>query len=138
MKLYHTIAVQPRWTDFDMFGHVNNSVYFQYFDLAKTDYLQKCLKGMPDIHGTVPVAVNINCDFLAPILPGNEVQVKSGITKIGDKSLVFEQQILNPATGEINCSARTVMVAFDLRSGLSVTVPELWRQLISEFQAPNT
>lgn len=126
----HKIKIQPRWTDFDMFGHVNNSIYFQYFDLAKTDFFRSRLAEELDIHGIVPVAVNINCDFSLPILPGNEVEVHSRVAKIGDKSLTFEQEILNPATGEINCTARTVMVAFDLRSALSVPVPAPWRPLL--------
>lgn len=127
MEYSHKIDVQPRWTDFDMFGHVNNSVYFQYLDLAKSDFFQTRLRDALDIRGVVPVSVNINCDFLSPILPGAGVQVSSCVSKIGDKSLVFEQKISDPKTGEINCTARTVMVAFDLRGGESVSVPDSWR-----------
>ena len=42
-RFKHTMPVQIRFSDVDQFGHVNNSVYFSLYDLAKTDYLKKVI-----------------------------------------------------------------------------------------------
>lgn len=130
MEFRKSLAIQPRWADYDMLGHVNNTVYFQYLDLAKSDFFLSILDGEIDLKRIAPVVVNINCDFSSPTHPGEKIEVRSRVSKIGEKSLVFEQQIINPDTGEVKCVARTVMVAFDLRHNASVPVPELWHKLL--------
>lgn len=130
MEPTHRLTVQPRWSDFDMLGHVNNTVYFQYFDLAKSDFFLSRLGGDIDLRSVAPVVVNVNCDFAAPTLPGEPIEVRSRVTKIGEKSLTFEQSVVNPATGSLKCSCTTVMVAFNLRAGASVAVPDSWHALL--------
>ena len=41
IEYHHTMPIQFRFTDADRFGHVNNSVYLQYYDTAKVDYFEK-------------------------------------------------------------------------------------------------
>lgn len=43
IKFRHTMPVQIRFSDVDQFGHVNNSVYFSLYDLAKTTYIKDVL-----------------------------------------------------------------------------------------------
>ena len=35
---HHSLPIQLRWNDADQFGHINNTLYFQYYDMAKMDY----------------------------------------------------------------------------------------------------
>lgn len=42
IKFRHTMPVQIRFSDVDQFGHMNNSVYFSLYDLAKTTYIKMC------------------------------------------------------------------------------------------------
>ena len=37
-EFHHTLPIQLRFNDVDKFGHVNNTVYFSFYDLGKTDY----------------------------------------------------------------------------------------------------
>jgi len=134
MQFRHRLKVQTRWTDFDMLGHVNNSVYFQYLDLAKSDYFLNQLKGEFDPRGTALVIVNISCDFCEPSFPGEPVEVLTRVAKIGDKSITLEQQVVSARTGSVKCAARTVMAAFDVKTSAAVSVPDSWRTLISDFE----
>ena len=38
IKFRHTLPIQLRFNDVDKFGHVNNTVYFSFYDLGKTEY----------------------------------------------------------------------------------------------------
>ncbi len=44
IKFRHTMPVQIRFSDVDQFGHMNNSVYFSLYDLAKTTYIKDVLE----------------------------------------------------------------------------------------------
>ncbi len=134
MQFRHRLKVQTRWTDFDMLGHVNNNIYFQYFDLAKSDYFLNRLKGEFDPHGNALVIVSINCDFSEPSLPGEPLEVLTRVAKIGDKSLTLEQQVVSARTGNVKCAARTIMVAFDVKTSVAIPVPDIWRTLITNFE----
>ncbi len=43
IKFRHTMPVQIRFSDVDQFGHMNNSVYFSLYDLAKTTLYKRCV-----------------------------------------------------------------------------------------------
>ena len=62
----HEIPVQIRFSDVDQYGHMNNSVYFSLYDLAKTSYFRDVF-GAEECNKFSVVVVNINADFLAPV-----------------------------------------------------------------------
>ena len=62
----HSMPVQIRFSDVDQFGHVNNSVYFSLYDLAKTNYMTEVFDE-PKLDMMVVVVANINANFLVPI-----------------------------------------------------------------------
>ncbi|MDE6391427.1 MAG: acyl-CoA thioesterase, partial [Duncaniella sp.] len=67
--------VQLRFSDLDPLGHVNNSVYFTLMDLAKARYFIDALGHDVDLSKAGVVVVNVNCDFFAPTLFGEEIEV---------------------------------------------------------------
>ena len=66
IKFNHFMPAQIRFSDVDQFGHVNNSVYFSLYDLAKTTYFQDVL-GMSEWGDVVVVVANINANFMMPV-----------------------------------------------------------------------
>lgn len=66
IKFNHLMPAQIRFSDVDQFGHVNNSVYFSLYDLAKTTYF-KDVFGMSDWGDLVVVVANINANFYQPV-----------------------------------------------------------------------
>ncbi len=62
IKFRHTMPVQIRFSDVDQFGHMNNSVYFSLYDLAKTTYIKDVL-GSADWSKLAIVVANINANF---------------------------------------------------------------------------
>lgn len=63
---YHMVEIQTRFNDFDMLGHLNNSAYLQFMDLAKVRYFE-AVTGKPlEMGGIATVIVNINVSFFSP------------------------------------------------------------------------
>lgn len=75
IQFKHTLPVQLRFSDVDQFGHVNNSVYFSLYDLAKTTYLNDVMEGKVDWRKTGIVVANVQANFFSPIFFSEKVAI---------------------------------------------------------------
>lgn len=131
----HRLNLQMRFKDIDLFGHVNNNVYFEYFDLGKVKYIEDTLGDLFNPKGDAAVVANINCNFLHPTLPNEPLAVETRTDSMGDHSFTLNQRVLNTNTGEVKCEGSVVMVCFDTRTGKSRELPDEWRKRIDRFEA---
>jgi len=129
----HKLSLQLRFNDVDIFGHVNNSVYLQFFDLGKVHYFDTVLGKYFDKSGLSVVIVNINCDFFSPSFLDEPLEVMTQTTHIGEKSLTLEQRIVNPETGDVKCMARTIMAGYDTKTLKSTPIPEFAKTAIENY-----
>ena len=82
----HHMPLQMRFNDIDMLGHLNNSVYLTFMDLAKARYF-KAVNGDKevDIRKMGVVIVNINANFCVPTFFNEEIAVETAAVAIGEK-----------------------------------------------------
>lgn len=132
VEYHHTMPMQLRFIDGDQFGHVNNSIYFQYYDTAKFRYFQDVCPALTKGHAIV--VVHIDADFLSQVHTTDEDEVQTAITKIGNKSFVFQQRLIDAKTREVKCIGRTVMVPFDMEQNMAVPFKPEWRKAIERFE----
>ena len=127
--------VQLRFNDIDALGHVNNSVYFQFFDLAKTEYFAG-LEVNADINWCRPsiVIANVNCSFLVPTVFQEPVEVLTQCAHLGNKSLTLLQHLVNSETREVKATCATVMVNMDPETNHPSPLPKVWRDAIVAFE----
>lgn len=144
----HSLPLQVRFSDIDRMGHVNNNVYFAYFDLGKTNYFsavreaavaaaqeEEIPRGGIEASLNQPVvAANVNCDFLAPVRPDEPIEVNTQVDRIGSKSFVMVQAIMGSATGELKALCATTLVAVDPRTGAAIEIPAALRVAVSAFE----
>lgn len=133
LNFHHTLPIQLRFNDVDKFGHVNNTVYFTYYDLGKTDYFSTVYPALNwDKDGVV--VVHIEVDFISQILGTSKVAVETAVTEIGNKSMTMIQRVIDTETREIKCLCRSILVAFDLEKHDSIEIPEEWKEAICAFE----
>ena len=118
-RFRHVLPIQIRFNDVDKFGHVNNTVYFQFYDTAKTDYIATVCKGV-DWEQVAIVVVRIEADFVSQIKAGDHIAARTRVIKVGNKSFHLEQEI-------------SVMVFYDLIQHKSMPIPDAWRQAIIQY-----
>ena len=128
----HVLPIQIRFNDVDKFGHVNNTIYFQFYDTAKTDYFAAVCKDV-DWESVAIVVVKIEAEFLSQIKAGEHIAARTRVTKIGNKSFQLEQDIINVDTQEVKCRCLSVMVLYDLINHQSMPFPDNWRQAICQY-----
>ena len=129
----HILPLQIRFNDVDKFGHVNNTVYFQFYDTAKTDYIATVCKGV-DWERLAIVVVKIEAEFLAQIKGDNHIAGRTRVTKIGNKSFHLEQDVIDVDTQEVKSRCLSIMVLFDLEHQQTIPLPDEWRQAISSYE----
>ena len=120
--------VHVRFSDVDVYGHVNNVKYFEYFMEARILMTARLWKGVPE--GTpepVVVVAQTDVDYRVPILFRQEpYDVWSRITHVGTTSMTIESEICD---GDVVLSrARVVMVFFDPATGRPTPPPPAYHE----------
>ena len=126
------LPLQIRFNDVDKFGHVNNTVYFQFYDTAKTDYIATVCKGV-DWERLAIVVVKIEAEFVSQIKGNDHIAGRTRIVKIGNKSFHLEQDVIDSDTHEVKSRCFSVMVLYDLERQQTIPLPDEWRKAITDY-----
>lgn len=130
----HELSLQLRFNDIDSLGHVNNSVYFNFFDLGKVRYFEEVRNENIDWRKADIVVANINANFLAPVFLNEPIAVQTTVTEIGNKSFQVLQQIINASTRQVKCVCATVMVGFDIKTNTAKEISAEWKEAICRYE----
>jgi len=133
----YILPLQIRFNDVDKFGHVNNTVQFQFYDTAKTEYFSTVCHGV-DWEKIAIVVVKIESEFVGQIKANNRIAARTKVTHIGNKSFTLLQDVIDTDTHEIKSRCESVMVLYDLIHHHSIMFPEKWRHDIMEYDFQNT
>ena len=130
-KLTLEMVIPIRWGDMDAMGHVNNTIYFRYLEIVRTEWLHQ-VAGAPDPAGEGPVIVNTFCNFLNQLKYPGDVLAKHFVANPGRSS--FEAYVTLERTDEpgvlyASGGAKTVWVNY--REEKSVPLPGRLRALVT-------
>ncbi|MES2423652.1 MAG: thioesterase family protein [Pseudomonadota bacterium] len=83
-------TISTRWMDNDAYGHVNNVVYYSWFDTAVNAHLVE--QGVLDIHhgSTIGLVIETQCNYFAPLAFPQQVEAGIRVAKIGTSSVRYE------------------------------------------------
>ena len=130
----HVIPAQIRFSDVDQFGHMNNSVYFSLYDLAKTTYFKDVFGDLHDWKKFGVVVANINADFIAPVFFSDEIVIATTVVHLGNKSLTLLQRAINKASGVVKWQCRTVLVGYDVATKEPIPIPMIYKKAICDYE----
>jgi len=129
---HHVIPLQIRFNDVDKFGHVNNTIYFQFYDTAKTDYFDTVCEGV-DWECVAIVVAKIEAEFVAQIKAGSHIAARTRVTRIGNTSFDLDQEVIDIVTQELKSRCHSVMVLYDLKLQHAMPFPNKWRKAIQQY-----
>ncbi|HKL38135.1 MAG TPA: thioesterase family protein [Bacteroidales bacterium] len=131
---YHQTPIQIRFNDVDIMGHVNNSVYQNYFDYARLQYFEQVLGYRMDWYDKALVLVKIEIEYLKPVQMYDQVRVFTRVYHLGNKSLRMEQRLVGEKEDDVRCRNYAVLSGFSYPEGRAVELQEKWRQAIVEYE----
>ena len=127
------LPIQIRFSDVDVVGHVNNIVYFAYYDTGKAAFMTQLLGRSISWTEVDTVVANVDCAFIAPITFGENIEVLTTCVAIHDKSFRLLQMIRNTDTEEVKSICETVMVSFDPKTQKVAPLRDEWREKLNTF-----
>ncbi len=132
----HIINIQTRWADNDLYGHVNNTVYYEYFDTAVNVYLIE--QGGLDIFDgeIVGVAVETHCQFAASVAYPDKLEAGLRVGKLGNSSVRYEIGIFKEAQEDVAAWGHFVHVFVDRKSNKPVLIPAKIRSALEQIKVP--
>ena len=122
-----------RWRDTDALGHVNNSVYLSYLEMARWKYWTG-LTGARTWKDVNFILARAEIDYRSPSTVGEELQVWLRISKLARSSFVFDYRIKDKATGRLVAEARTTQAFYDYQRNKVIRIDEGLRRKIVDFE----
>lgn len=133
-NFYHPIEV--RYGDLDPQGHVNNAKHLTYFEQARIAYKVKLglfTKDQSFMEIGVILA-DIHITYFEPIYYGQNIKVGVHAARLGNKSMTWEQSIVDADTGKELAKGEVILVTYDYQNEKTVPIPREWREKISTFE----
>lgn len=118
------IDLNVAWGEMDSYQHVNNTVYFRYFESARIVYLERIdfadrLKN----DGIGPILGHTQCKYLKPLTFPDSICVGARTTEIRDDRYIMELKIYSHRHEAIAALGTADMVAFDYNDNCKVQLP---------------
>jgi acyl-CoA thioester hydrolase len=119
----HFLAIPTRWMDNDIYGHVNNVVYYSYFDTVINEYLIGA--GGLDIHDSAVVGVcaESHCKFRASLTFPETVEAGLRVGRLGRSSVRYEIGLFKQGRDEAAAEGHFVHVFVERTAMTPVAIP---------------
>ena len=129
-----TLGIDVAWGDMDAFAHVNNTVYFRWFESARIAYFHAL--GFSDRRETSdigPILASTHCRFRIPVTFPDRVEVGARVTDVGSDRFTMEYRAVSERHGAVAAEGGGLIVAYDYASGSKALLPENVRMRIREL-----
>ena len=129
----HFLAIPTRWMDNDVYGHVNNVVYYSYFDTVVNEYLVGA--GVLDIERSrvIGLVVETMCRYFQPLAFPEVVEAGLRVARLGRSSVRYEIGIFRRGEEEPAAIGHFVHVYVDRDSRRPVEIPESLRRALEQI-----
>jgi acyl-CoA thioester hydrolase len=134
-----TIEIPVVWGEMDAFQHVNNIVYFRYFESARISYFEK-LDYMTFIeeNGIGPILASTQCSFKIPLTYPDRVTVGAKVESIGDERFTMKYVVVSHNHKKIAALGEGVIVSFNYRENKKTKIPDEIRNRIMSLEKNET
>jgi acyl-CoA thioester hydrolase len=127
----HFCRIQTRWMDNDVYGHVNNVVFYSYFDTVINGFLIG--QGGLDVHAgnVIGLCVESQCRYLAPAAFPEALDAGLRLAKVGRSSVRYEIGIFREGTDELCAFGYFVHVFVDRATRRPASLPDAMRAALT-------
>jgi acyl-CoA thioester hydrolase len=116
------VKIQIRFSDLDVLGHVNNSVYLSYFEMARVHYFKELVGENWDWRTLGFVIAKNEVEYIKSVLIEHEPLIYVYTEHIGTKSFALEYEL--KVNNEIFAKGRSVQVCFDAIAHKTIAIPD--------------
>ena len=132
----HFLPITTRWADNDAYGHVNNVVYYAYFDTVVNEYL--IAQGVLDIERSpvIGVVVETGCRYFSSIAFPDRIDAGVRVTRLGNSSVRYEIALFRAGEQVAVAEGHFIHVYVDRHTRRPVTLPQPLREALARISIP--
>lgn len=125
--------LQVRYRDLDTYNHVNNAVYFTYFESARVEALHQFFRDDPNFG---IVIVHASATYLKPAFLRELLTIRLWVSKIGNTSFTLNYEVLKKKTSEVIATGKTIQVVINPKTGEKQAIAESFKDFLFEYYHP--
>ena len=130
-----SLQIPVAWGEMDAFGHVNNVVFFRYFESARIEYFRK-LRGDDFGNGEfLPILAQTECSYLRPVYHPDTLTAQTRVSRVGSSSLTMEYKLTSDSQDAVVAEGKAVVVNVDPKTGKGRPLTEDLKQKISLLES---
>ena len=131
-KYFHTITT--RWMDNDIYGHVNNVIYYSWFDTAVNHFL--IANNALDIEHSpvIGLVIETQCNYFAPLAFPDRITIGIRVAKLGNSSVRYEVGVFREDEEEVAAQGHFVHVYVSRDTRRPVSIPDNIRAVLNSIQ----
>jgi acyl-CoA thioester hydrolase len=127
--------IDVRFRDLDAMGHVNNAVFFTYFEEGRLAFFNRASPG-ERFPGFDFILAHISCDYLKPVTIDERLMLQIRVGKIGAKSFTFDYTVLDrKKTGVVYATGKSVQVCYDYEKQTTLPVSGRLNTLLEQYRS---
>lgn len=128
--------ITTRWMDNDVYGHVNNVVYYSFFDTVVSGHLLETGVIRPGASAVIGLAVSSQCNYFSQIAFPDRVTGGLRVDRIGNSSVQYGIGIFREDEEAAAAAGNFVHVYVDAASHRPIPLPDDLRQVLEALQVP--
>lgn len=130
------VEVDVAWGDMDSFAHVNNVVYFRYFESARIAFLDRVgwMRSMRDA-GLGPIVASTSARYRKPLAYPDRILVGARVSDLQPDRVTVEHRVVSTALDAVATEGQVVVVSFDYRQGKKCPIPDAVLAAIDQLSA---
>ena len=123
------------WGEMDAFGHLNNVVYFRYFETARIHYFERCgFMATYEEDRVGAILHSTSCRFRRPLHFPDTVLAGARVTELGEDRFTMGYRVVSVAEEMVAADGTGLIVSFDYRARSKAPVPDRVRCAIIELE----
>ena len=136
LSQFKVVIDQPvDWADMDSFKHVNNVVYFRYFENARVEYFRRIgWWEYMDETGIGPIVASTQARFRRPVKYPETLAAGAKVVSFAVDRFTIRHVLVSRTTGEMVTEGDAVVVSVDYRNNVKVPLPAELRRRIEELE----
>lgn len=137
LKGYPVVIEMPvAWGEMDALGHLNNTVYFRYFESVRMAYFRETgLWDYMEETGVGPILASTQCRFKIPLTYPDTVSAAARVTGVEADRFVMEYAVVSRRHGKVAAAGEGLIVSYDYRGKKKCPLPEELRRRIGELES---
>jgi acyl-CoA thioester hydrolase len=123
------------WGDMDSYRHVNNVVYFRYFENARLEYFRRARwHEVEETTGVGPILASTHARYRRPLTYPDTILIVARAVEVGEDRFTLDHRIVSVNQGAVTTEGQGIVVSFDYRTGRKAPLPEEVRRRIAELE----